>query len=254
MPVMSGPAVDSSIQPQRILFFRSLSFSIGLGLSLLVFAPLALLTFPLPYLWRYRFISQWAHFNLWWLQKTCHLTYEIDGLENVPAKPVIVLSKHQSAWETLALQKIFYPQVWVLKRELLWIPLFGWGLALLKPIAINRRSKRQAMKRVIAEGRKRLRDGCWVVIFPEGTRVAPGKKVRYRIGGAILAEQVSCPVVPVAHNSGDYWPRKSFIKYPGTIRLVIGPPIDSINRSAAEINRLAEEWIEGTVERIRAAP
>lgn len=251
---MSGSAADSSAQPQLTLFLRSLSFSIGLGLSLLVFAPLSLLTFPLPYLWRYRFITQWAHFNLWWLQKTCRLSYEIEGLENVPEKPVIVLSKHQSAWETLALQKIFHPQVWVLKRELLWLPLFGWGLALLKPIAINRKSKRQAIEKVIAEGRKRLRDGCWVVIFPEGTRVAPGKKVRYRMGGAILAEQVNCPVVPVAHNSGDYWARKSFIKYPGTIRMVVGPRIDAENRSAAEINRLVEEWIERTVEKIRRTP
>ncbi|NIR29726.1 MAG: 1-acyl-sn-glycerol-3-phosphate acyltransferase [Gammaproteobacteria bacterium] len=235
-----------------MLFLRSLLFSLGLLVTTLVFAPLALLMRPLPYRSRYRTITRWTHINLWWLEKTCRIHQRVEGRENIPDTPSIVLCKHESAWETLALQRVFSPQVWVLKRELLWIPLLGWGLAALKPIAIDRKSGPRAVRQVIEQGRGRLRDGCWVVIFPEGTRVRPGERRPYRIGGAMLAQRTGFAVVPVAHNSGDYWPRRGFIKRPGTIRTIIGPTIESTGRSAAEVNRLAEDWIESTVMRIRA--
>jgi 1-acyl-sn-glycerol-3-phosphate acyltransferase len=154
---------------------------------------------------------------------------------------------HQSMFETLALQKLFYPQTWVLKRELLWVPLFGWGLAMLAPIAIDRKAGRKAVRQVIDQGKARLDAGLWVVIFPEGTRVAPGAKGRYGMGGALLAEHSGYPVVPVAHNAGWYWPRRGFLKYPGTIRMVVGTPITSAGKTAAEINAEAEAWIEATV-------
>jgi len=234
------------------LLLRSLLFALGLVVSTLIFAPLSLLTFPLPYLARYRFITGWTRFNLWWLGRTCRLHHRFEGLENVPPRPAIVFSRHESAWETMALQYVFSPQVWVLKRELLWIPFFGWGLAMLRPIAIDRRSRRRAIEQIVEIGGRRLQEGCWVVVFPEGTRVAPGKKRRYRIGGAVLAEKSGAPVVPVAHDAGDFWPRRSFIKHPGTIRVVIGPPIQSTGRSAAEINSLAEHWIGTTMARLRA--
>lgn len=247
-----APGGCASPPARVVLALRSLLFMLGAACSTLVFAPLALLVIPLPYRLRYRCITLWTHLNLWWLETTCRLYQQVEGRENLPRAPAIVLAKHESAWETLALQRLFSPQVWVLKRELLWVPLLGWGLAALKPIAIDRRGGRRAIRQVIEQGRERLREGCWVVIFPEGTRVAPGERRPYRIGGAILAQRTGYPVVPVAHNSGDYWPRKSFIKRPGTIRTIIGPAIESTGRSAAEINRLAEEWIEGTVAGLRA--
>ena len=237
--------------PELGLWLRSALFAIGFGVATLLFAPLSLLTFPFPLATRYRLITRWTAFTLWWLGKTCRLHYSVEGRDNMPRQPGIVLSKHESTWETFALQLIFTPQVWVLKRELLWIPFFGWGLAMLRPIAIDRRAGARAIRRVIRQGRERLRSGCWVVVFPEGTRMAPGKRGRYQLGGAVLAKQTGYPVVPVAHNAGDFWPRKGFVKRPGTIQLIIGPAISPTGKTAATINGAAETWIEDTIARIR---
>lgn len=215
-------------------------------LATAVFAPLSVLTFPFPPLARYRFISQWTRFTLWWLKITCNLRYRVLGREHLPRDTAIALVKHQSTWETLALQEILPPQVWVLKRELLWVPLFGWGLAMLDPIAIDRRAGKRAITQIIEQGRQRLDTRRWVVVFPEGTRVAAGEHGRFGIGGAVLAAETGHPVVPIAHNAGYFWPRRGFIKRPGTITAVIGPVIDSRGRSADEINRLAEAWIKET--------
>ncbi len=233
-----------------MLVLRSLLFSLVMGISILVFAPLSVMTFPFPFVLRYRFITQWARFNLWWLKKTCNLGYTVSGTENIPAENAIILCKHQSAWETLALQRIFPPQIWLLKRELLWIPFFGWGLAMLEPIAIDRKSTKKAMRQLIDQGTERLRNGRWIVIFPEGTRIAPGKKGRYAPGGARLAKHSGYPVVPVAHNAGEFWPRRGFIKRPGTIKVVIGPAIESRGITVEEINAAAETWIEDTMRKI----
>ncbi|MFZ5594339.1 MAG: lysophospholipid acyltransferase family protein [Pseudomonadota bacterium] len=235
-----------------MLILRSLLFSLGMTLSTLVFAPLSLLTFPLPLRYRYAFITQWCRFNLWWLAITCNLRYIVEGRENIPNTPAIVLSKHQSAWETLALSLIFPTQVWLLKRELLWVPFFGWGLAMLRPIAINRKEGKKAMQQLLEQGEQRLKDGLWVVIFPEGTRVAPGEKRRYAPGGAVLARHSGRLIVPVAHNAGEFWPRRGFIKRPGTIRLVIGSPINPQGHRASEINAAVETWIENKVLEISA--
>ena len=243
--------------PERVtaaLVFRSSLYLAGQCLLSVPFSIAAVVALLLPYRPRYELVSRWTHCSLWWLARTCRLNHTVVGLENIPENPTIVFCKHESAWETLALQRYFRPQVWVIKRELLWIPFFGWGLATLRPIAIDRRSSRAAMDQILTQGRDRLSDGCWVVIFPEGTRVAPGQRRRYRRGGAVLAEKTRYPVVPVAHNAGDYWPRRSFIKRPGTIRLAIGPAIESAGRRAAEINRLAEQWIESTLEEMRRYP
>lgn len=233
-----------------MLVLRSLLFSLGMGISILVFAPLSVMTFPFPFVLRYRFITQWARFNLWWLKKTCNLGYTVSGTENIPAENAIILCKHQSAWETLALQRIFPPQIWLLKRELLWIPFFGWGLAMLEPIAIDRKSAKKAMRQLIDQGTERLRNGRWIVIFPEGTRIAPGIKGRYAPGGARLAKHSGYPVVPVAHNAGEFWPRRGFIKRPGKIKVVIGPAIESRGITVEEINAAAETWIEDTMRKI----
>jgi 1-acyl-sn-glycerol-3-phosphate acyltransferase len=162
----------------------------------------------------------------------------------------IILSKHQSTWETLALHS-FTPLVhWVFKRELMYIPIFGWALALTDPIAINRGAGRVAIRQLVEEGTKKLNSGKWLLLFPEGTRAAPGTTNKYKIGGALLAEKSGYPVIPIAHNAGEFWPRHSFIKWPGTISVVIGPVIETKGLSADEINEKVSRWIESTMERI----
>lgn len=160
------------------------------------------------------------------------------------------MCKHQSAWETIALQLEFPAQVWVLKKELLWIPIYGWGLAVMHPIAINRSSAVKAMRQIVSQGCARLKEGLWVVIFPEGTRVAPGEKGKYLPGGGMLAEKSGYPIIPIAHNSGYFWPKSSFRKWPGTIKMVIGPAIETEGKSASEITRETEAWIETTITKL----
>ncbi len=233
-----------------VVYLRSVLFNTIMVLSVLIYAPLSLLTFPFAPLARYRFISQWARFHIWLAQYLCRLHHRVEGRERLPAGPAIILSKHQSAWETLAFQTIFPPHTWVLKRELIWVPFFGWALALLRPIAIARGTGRRAVEQVITQGRERLAAGLWVLVFPEGTRMPPRTRRKYKLGGAMLASATGYPVVPVAHNAGTYWRRRGFLKYPGEIRVVIGPAIESKGRSAEEINRLAEEWIEPVMEEL----
>jgi len=230
--------------------WRSTLFMAGMVPTTVLFALLGLLTFPFPFRWRYRVITQWTTFNLWWLKVTCKLRYVVEGEEHIPAGPAVILCKHQSAFETMVLQRIIPPHVWLLKRELLWVPFFGWGLAMLEPIAIDRKAGRKSLQQLLETGARRLAAGRWIVIFPEGTRVAPGQKGRYAPGGAMLAVRGGCPVVPVAHNAGEFWPRRGFIKRPGTIRVVIGPTIDTRGRSAQEVNAMAEQWIEETMAKI----
>ncbi len=237
-----------------MIVLRSALFAIVMWASVVVFALLGLFTLPFPFSVRYGFISQWARFNLWWLRLSCGLGYEVEGREHIPESSAIVLCKHQSAWETLALQEVFPPQVWVMKRELLRVPFFGWGLAMLEPIAIDRSAGKKAMRQLVEQGRAALDRGRWVVIFPEGTRVPPGRRGRYALGGATLAVETGRPVVPVAHNAGEYWPRRGFLKRPGTIRMVVGPPIETAGRRPAEVNREVEDWIEATMERITTLP
>ena len=222
-------------------------------LQIIITPPYALVvfvTYPLSPLNRYRVISGWSHIMLFLARFICGVRYCVLGTENIPKKPTIVLSKHQSAWETLAFQKIFPPQVWVLKKELLHIPFFGWGLAMTSPIAINRSQGKAALKQIIQQGRDRLQKGLWVIIFPEGTRIDPGKKGRYGIGGAWLSTSTGVSVVPVAHNAGVLWGKNSFIKFPGTITVSIGEPIDPAGMEANELNNKVEAWTELEVIRI----
>ena len=230
-----------------MLILRSLLFYIGQIISTILIAPIGIIAFPLDFKKRYYLITRWAVFNLWWLKICCNVTYEIEGKDNIPGKPCIVMSKHQSAFETLALQQIFIPQVWVLKKELLQIPIYGWGLASMQPIAINRDSTIKSFRQIAEQGCDRLQKGYWVIIFPEGTRVAPNKKKKYLPGGGILAEKSGAQVVPVAHNAGRLWPRNSMIKKSGLITIKIGPVIESKNKSAKEITDEVENWIEKEV-------
>lgn len=233
-----------------MLQLRAITFYLGISLATILtmlFSPLALL---MPYRWRYFYFTRWGIFAIWWLRITCNLDFRVEGKENIPEGTAIILAKHQSAWETIAMQQIFPPQTWVLKSELFWIPLFGWGLAMMRPVGIDRAAGKKALRQVISQGTDRLKQGLWMVIFPEGTRTAPGERQRYAIGGAMLAEKSGFPVVPVCHNAGEFWPKKGFVKKPGTITLVIGIPIDSRGKRAIDINTEVEEWIESTYQRI----
>ena len=227
-----------------MLFLRSLLFFIGQVITAPIFTLIALLAMPLNPILRNDLISGWARSMLWWLKVTCNIRHEITGLENITDTPTIVLSKHQSAWETLAFQAIFPTQVYVLKRELLWIPIFGWGLAMSSPIAIDRSAGREALKKLVANGQARLNRGFWVVIFPEGTRIAPGERSKYHIGGAWLATHTKTQVLPVAHNAGEYWAKNTFIKKPGVIKMHIGKPIQTAGLKADALNHQVEGWIE----------
>ena len=224
---------------------RSALFALALVVVTPPYALLALATFPLPRLARYRIISGWSRLVVRLARAICGIRWTVQGREHLPAKPSVILAKHQSAWETLAFQEIFPPQVLVLKKELLWIPFFGWGLALMSPIAIDRANGRAALRDIARRGRERLAQGFWVVIFPEGTRVRVGEKRAYQQGGAWLAAQCGVPVVPVAHNAGRLWPRNAFLKRPGNVTVRIGPQIPTAGRDAKQISADAEAWIEG---------
>lgn len=228
-------------------------FSSGLLLSLGSIALLVVLSFPLPFARRYRISQYWSRFCLWWLRITCRIDYQVSGAEHIPDNAVIVMAKHQSTWETLFLHRSLPPVSWVAKRELLWLPFFGWALALLRPIAIDRQAGAAAVKQVIRQGVTYLRQGQSVVIFPEGTRVAPGERKRYGLGGAVLAAHSGYPILPVAHNAGEFWPRHAFLKKPGTIQVVFGPLIVTEGRSPQELNQQVEDWIESAMTRLGAA-
>jgi 1-acyl-sn-glycerol-3-phosphate acyltransferase len=214
------------------------------------YAVVSLLTFPFGAFTRYRIITSWTHVILLALRYICRIDFKVIGADNLPNRPAVVLSKHQSAWETLAFQLIFPPQVYVIKRELLWIPFFGWGLAMLSPIAINRSAGSRAVRQMLAQGRERIARGFWVIVYPEGTRVAPGTRGKYQTSGAAIAVHAGAPVVPVAHNAGRCWQRKAFLKYPGTITVSIGPAIESNGRKAEALTREVETWIEAEMQRI----
>jgi 1-acyl-sn-glycerol-3-phosphate acyltransferase len=231
---------------------RSFLYNAIMMPSALLYAAVSLLTFPLPFYARYRFMCGWARMQMWLLRWLCGMKYRVEGRGHLPKGAAIILSKHQSTWETIAFQAIFPPQTWVLKRELMWIPFFGWALALLKPIAIDRGAGRRAVEQVAVQGTARLKEGIWVVVFPEGTRVAPGQRRRYGIGGAALAAASGYPVVPVAHNAGSFWPRRGFLKRPGTVQVVIGPVIEADGKSPEQILRAAEHWIEGEMPRLES--
>ena len=226
------------------LWIRSLIFYLGVVVITPIFSLLAILLLPLNNVTRSRIASGWAYCTLFWLKLTCNLGVSVKGLEHIPKHPSIILSKHQSAWETIALQTIFPPQIWVMKRELLMIPFLGWAFMALAAIPIDRSAGREALKKLVANGKDRLARGLWVVIFPEGTRTAPGQRAKYHIGGAWLASHTQSTVVPVAHNAGRYWRKNSFKKYPGTIQVVIGPPIETAGLKPDEVNQRVENWIE----------
>lgn len=229
-------------------YIRSTLYLAFMWLTIPFASFLFLLAFPVPYKYRSKLISSWSKITLHVLSFLCGLKFEISGQENIPETPSIIFCKHQSTWETMALQLLFTPQVWILKRELLWVPFFGWTLASMKSIAIDRSSGKKALRQIVDQGTRRLKEGNWVIIFPEGTRKLPGQKPNYKIGGAMLAKSSGYDVLPIAHNAGEFWPKGQYIKKPGLIKMVIGPVIKSSDLKTKQINQQAEQWIESTIE------
>jgi 1-acyl-sn-glycerol-3-phosphate acyltransferase len=235
-----------------IMWLRSAIFNLGMWLTLIPFSFLALLLIPCSAPFRSRMVAGWACFVVWWLGATCGVRYRVIGREHIPKQPCVILPKHQSAWETMALQAIFPPQTWVLKRSLLLLPFFGWAAWALKAVAIDRSAGRDALKQLVSQGKNRLELGLNVVVFPEGTRIAPGQRGKYHIGGAWLATHTGALAVPVAHNAGECWPKNSLLKRPGLITVSIGKPIDTTGMKADELNRQVEAWIEAEMPRLSA--
>ena len=231
---------------------RSLLFTSYMMLSACLFGGFMVLCFWLPYRFQFAIARAWARLLFRALQMLCGLNFVVEGRERIPAGSHIVMSNHTSAWETVAPFVIFPPQVWVLKRELLWIPFVGWGLKLLRPIAINRGEGHRAVNQVIEQGAARLAAGLWVIIFPEGTRVVAGETRKFGVSGALLATATGKLVVPVSHNAGAFWPRRGIVKKAGTIHVIIGEPIESAGKDPRQLNDAVRQAIESGLARIAA--
>jgi 1-acyl-sn-glycerol-3-phosphate acyltransferase len=195
----------------------------------------------------YAYVSRLNYFVIWWLKVSCNVRFEVKGRENIPDTPCVVVSNHQSAWETYFMGTLFQPQSPVLKSELLMIPFFGWALRQVDPIPIDRAKPAAALKQLLVQGKQRLAKGRWVVIFPEGTRVRPGKTAPFSKGGIVLAKQAGVPVLPIVHNAGDCWPAGTFIKRPGLIVVEIGPSLDSDSLTRDQLADQTETWIRSRI-------
>jgi 1-acyl-sn-glycerol-3-phosphate acyltransferase len=224
---------------------RSALFLLGSLLVTMVFGILVPLAGLVPGRLAFRVASFYATCILRWVDWTCGITYEVQGWENLPAFPVVLMSKHQSAWETIFIESRFPPQCWIVKKELRWLPFVGWGLMAIRCIAIDRASGQGSREQIITQGTQRLAEGLGIAIFPEGTRVAPGTRKRYGIGGALLATRTGTPILPMAHNAGEMWGRYAFRKRAGCVKVVIGPLIATQGRDAVSVNAEVEGWIEG---------
>jgi 1-acyl-sn-glycerol-3-phosphate acyltransferase len=231
-------------------WLRSLVFTTFFFATSLLYGAVIVLVGWLPYRRRFVLARAWAWTQLTAVRLLCGLDYTVEGLEHIPAGNHISYWRHSSAWETMAQAIVFPPQAWVLKREILWIPFVGWATRLMKPIAIDRNARAAAVNQVVSQGRERLAEGIWVLIFPEGTRVGVGERRRYGMSGALLATQTGAKIVPVAHNAGRFWARRGLLKKRGTITVIIGPPIETLGRDPREVNEEARAWIDSTVERI----
>lgn len=233
------------------LGFRAVLFYAGYLTSIIWFGTTGLVFFSfLPYPVRSRYILLWNRFIITWLKWTCGVKFVVIGSENLPPPPYVALAKHQSQWETFFLQYYLAPVTFVLKRELLNLPFFGWGLRLTDPIAIDRGNPKQALKQTLLQGKQHLQDNISVLFFPEGTRTTPGAETKYARGGANIAVASAVPVVPIALNAGEYWPSGRFIKYPGTITVAIGKAILSTEHTSREITEQAQIWIEAEVRKM----
>ena len=239
------------MQALRSLVYTTLFIAITAVFGVIVLISAVL---PLSLEQRYVIPRTWGRLLTWLAGVVCGLTYTIEGRENLPDRPFISLWKHSSTWDTLAQMFVVPMASWLLKREVVWIPIVGWAVSTYKPIAINRSAGHSAVNQVIAQGRQRLAAGMGIVVYPEGTRMLPGETRKYGISGALLATQTGAPVVPIAHNSGYFWKRRAWMKYPGTIRVVIGPAIDPTGMDPRELSTRVQQWIEAKIAEIVSQP
>ena len=237
-----------------MLTIRSLVFTGFLFVCSILTSAILLLFFWAPPQIHWAITARWARLMVWAGDFFCGLKVVVEGRENIPDVPSVVLIKHTTALEAYLQIAVFPRAAWVLKKQMFWLPFVGWALALvMRPIAIDRRAGGSSVKQVIEQGKARLADGIWVTIFPEGTRMPSGETRRYGVSGAALAREAGCPVVPVAHNAGDFWPRRSLHKRPGTVRFCIGPPIDPMQQSPKETSLIAQHWVESKMGEISEA-
>lgn len=233
-----------------MIWLRSLVYTALLFVSVLVYSVAVIISAAFGPAYPFAAARAWAYTNLWLLRTICGLTCSVEGTENIPERNAIVYIKHQSVFETIWPFTRFPVTAFVLKRELMWIPVLGWALHVIKPIAIDRSAGGSAVRQVVRQGKQRLSAGRWIIIYPEGTRMRPGATRKYGLSGALLASETGYPILPIAHNAGDFWPRRGLRKRAGHIRIVIGPVIDPRDMSPVEINQAAQRWIEGTMCRI----
>lgn len=229
---------------------RSVLFAIGQIVATIVIAPLVLLTIKFSLSRRYLFIMWWVDFNLWWLKVTCNLTYVVHGKEHIPDSGCVVMSNHQSAWETILLNRLFPGCAYVLKKELFKLPFFGWALSSLDQIPIDRSAGIRALDEVVHLGSASIANNRKVIIFPEGTRVPVDERPSFQAGASLLATRAGSSVLPIAHNAGRYWPRHGFIKRPGVIQLHVGPLVSSAGLKPRALNTKVENWIRAKQDEI----
>ena len=246
----STSACNPGWRPLPVQLVGSLFFTAFLFLWTFCYAiPFVVICLFLPFPHRFLLVRGYAAGVLWVLRWTCGLKFRIEGAP-LPQGSHVAFWKHSSSWETIAMMVIFPRQVWVLKRELLWIPVVGLGVQQMHAIAIDRKAGHAAVAQVIEQGKARLEEGDWVMIFPEGTRMPAGETRRYGVSGTLLAKETGRFIVPVAHNAGFYWPRRGLLKRPGTVRVVIGSPVSCADREVREINEEIQTWVEATVRRL----
>lgn len=237
-----------------IRWFRSLLFLTFCMSMTIPYSVAILCLFWAPKTWSYALCVNYCSLALWAGDFFLSIKVEVEGYENLPDEASVIMMKHTSTLETYGHVPLFPHTAWVLKRSILYVPIMGWAIAIgLRPIAINRGAAGRAVKQVIRQGKEKLANGIWVTVYPEGTRVPPGETRKYGISGAALAQAAGAPIVPVAHNAGDLWQRREFVKRPGTVRFVIGPPIDATAQAPKETNILVQDWIESTMHEISTA-
>jgi 1-acyl-sn-glycerol-3-phosphate acyltransferase len=238
-----------------MMTLRSIVTLLLIGAGIAVYVPAVIVCALAPYRVRWAVARSWARYSLWLMKVLCGLDYTVEGAEHLDGlPPSVVFCKHQSQWETIATIAIFPAHTWVLKRELMWMPILGWGLAAMRPIAVDRSGGRRAVRQVVEQGKRGLGAGRWVMVFPEGTRLPPLTTRKYGIGGGVLAIDAGVQVIPVAHNAGSFWPRRRLITRGGTVRVIIGPPIPSQGKTLDQLNHEAQTWIESHMARIEPPP